>query len=151
MRTILTLFLLFSPLEAFAHSFDFQKGTASYYSRYEDGRRTADGERYSPYRYTAASRTLKLGSIIEVVNARNDRRVFLKVNDRGPYVGYRILDVSWIAARELGMLRTGTTQVKVYVLRDSHSRARRHHEERRMTPHRWIINHRSTHDRVSSN
>src|SRR5271168_2251583 len=84
MRTILTLLLLLSPLKAFAHSYS-QKGVASYYSHYEDGRETADGQRYSPYRYTAASKTIKLGTTIKVVNIRNGRSVYLLVNDRGPY------------------------------------------------------------------
>jgi len=147
MRTILTLLLLLSPLKAVAHSYT-QKGVASYYSHYEDGRETADGQRYSPYKYTAASKTIKLGTTIKVVNLRNGRSVYLLVNDRGPYVGRRILDVSWIAARRLGMLRNGTTQVYIYDIK-KYAKARRVHEDTRLRQHRWLERHRRHDGRFS--
>lgn len=93
-------------------------GTASYYSRFENGKRTASGERYNPYLMTAASKTLPLGSIIKVVNIKNGKFVILTVNDRGPYTRSRtrILDVSETAARSLGMLRNGVVYVRIIVL-----------------------------------
>lgn len=96
----------------------FLYGMASYYSNFENGRRTASGERYEPFKYTAASKTLPLGTFIEVVNLRNGRHVTVRVNDRGPYVRskLRVLDLSLVAARHLDMLSTGLAHVKIIVL-----------------------------------
>ena len=90
--------------------------TASYYSNRFNGRKTADGERYNPNRLTAASKTLPLGSVVKVQNPANGRSVKVRINDRGPYIPGRDLDLSRRAARNLGILHQGVTPVKVMML-----------------------------------
>jgi rare lipoprotein A len=94
--------LLLMPVVAQAES-----GRAAYYG----GGRTASGERSGPNQLTAAHRTLPFGTNVLVTNVRNGRSVIVRINDRGPYGRGRIIDVSIAAARELGMLRSGTASV----------------------------------------
>lgn len=92
-------------------------GSASYYSDAFDGKRTASGERFDQDDYTCAHGSLPFGCKIRVTNLRNNRSVDVKVNDRGGFHRYgRIIDLSKAAAREIGMLGTGTAKVKVEVL-----------------------------------
>ena len=77
--------------------------------------RTASGERASPHTMTAAHRTLRFGTHIKVTNLRNGRAVVLCVNDRGPFIRGRIVDVTKSAARKLGFLHSGWTRVRVDV------------------------------------
>lgn len=91
-------------------------GEASYYGDELRGRPTASGEGFNPDAYTAAHRTLPLGTRLRVTNVRNGESVIVRVNDRGPFSGDRVLDVSKGAARELGMLGSGTAPVRMEVL-----------------------------------
>jgi rare lipoprotein A len=86
-----------------------ESGHAAYYG----GGRTASGERCGPNELTAAHRTLPFGTRVLVTNLRNGRSVTVRINDRGPYGRGRIIDVSIAAARELGMIRSGTVMVTV--------------------------------------
>jgi rare lipoprotein A len=79
------------------------------------GTRTASGARYNPDGLSAAHRTLPFGTRLKVTNVRNGRSVHVVVNDRGPFAGRRVLDVSRGAARKLGMISSGTTKVSVQV------------------------------------
>ena len=88
-------------------------GTASYYGRELAGNRTASGERFDPHGFTAAHRTLPLGTRLRVTNVANGRSVIVRVNDRGPFVGKRLIDVSLGAAQEIQMVRSGTAQVRL--------------------------------------
>jgi rare lipoprotein A len=90
-------------------------GMASYYGN-ESGSRTATGERFNPYALTAAHRTLPFGTRIRVTNLWNGRSVILRINDRGPFIRGRIVDVSYGAARQLGMIGSGVASVKIEVL-----------------------------------
>ncbi len=90
------------------------EGYASFYGAGLQSRLTANGERFDKNGFTAAHRKLRFGSCLEVENLANARRVKVRVNDRGPYVGNRIIDVSEAAARELGMLDRGVTRVRLY-------------------------------------
>ncbi|OKH52004.1 hypothetical protein NIES2101_16180 [Calothrix sp. HK-06] len=90
-------------------------GTASYYS-YGDSTRTANGERFNPQDLTAAHRTLPFGTRVRVTNNWNGRSVIVRINDRGPFIRGRIIDVSLGAAKELGMISSGIASVKVEVL-----------------------------------
>ncbi len=90
-------------------------GTASYYS-YGNSTRTATGERFNPQDLTAAHRTLPFGTRVRVTNNWNGRSVIVRINDRGPFIRGRIIDVSLGAARQLGMISTGIASVKVEVL-----------------------------------
>lgn len=91
-------------------------GKASWYGPYFHGRKTASGEIYNMYAMTAAHKDLPLGSLIRVTNPNNQKQLFLKVNDRGPYIEGRILDLSYAAAKELDILQQGvsTVQIEVY-------------------------------------
>jgi rare lipoprotein A len=88
-------------------------GTASWYGREHHGRRTASGQAFNMHGLTAAHRTLPFGSRIRVTNVGNGRSVVLTVNDRGPFIKGRFLDVSYRAARDLNFVRAGITRVKV--------------------------------------
>lgn len=92
-------------------------GEASYYGDELRGRPTASGEAFDPGAYTAAHRTLPLGSRVRVTNLANGESVVVRVNDRGPFSGHRVLDVSKQAARELGMLGRGTAPVRLELVR----------------------------------
>jgi rare lipoprotein A len=92
------------------------QGMASWYGYDGSGTRTASGERYNPEGLTAAHRTLPLGTKIRVTNTRNGRSVVVRVNDRGPYIRGRILDLSAGAARLLGMISSGVAPINLEVL-----------------------------------
>ena len=91
-------------------------GEASYYGPGFAGRPTANGERFNPSEMTAAHRTLPFGTRLRVTNERNGKSVVVRVNDRGPYAGNRILDLSEGAASKIGMLSSGTARVRIDVL-----------------------------------
>ena len=93
-------------------------GGASYYGARHQGKRTASGERYDQNSLTAAHRQLPFGTRVQVTNLDNDRKVVVRINDRGPHTRGRLIDVSRAAAEQLGMLRSGTTQVRVQALDD---------------------------------
>jgi rare lipoprotein A (peptidoglycan hydrolase) len=93
-----------------------QAGHASFYASRFQGRRTASGRIFRNDAYTAAHRTLPMGSWVKVTNTRNNRSVIVQITDRGPYVGRRIIDLSRIAAGDLGMLRSGTAHVRLEVV-----------------------------------
>ncbi len=93
-----------------------QRGVASYYGDGFHGNLTANGETFDMYALTCAHLTLPFDTIIRVVNLDNDREVTVRVNDRGPYVGGRIIDLSTGAAEELGMLEAGIANVLLMVL-----------------------------------
>jgi rare lipoprotein A len=90
---------------------------SSWYGEDFDGQPTADGELYDMYAMTAAHRTLPLGSIVRVVNLRTHRSAIVRINDRGPYVTGRDLDVSYQVARQLGFLHRGLARVKLELLK----------------------------------
>ena len=93
-----------------------ERGTASWYGRPFDGRPTSSGEMYDMNELTAAHPTLPIPTWVEVTNLKNGKRVVVKVNDRGPFVGKRLIDLSYGAATALDMVRDGTTQVEVRAL-----------------------------------
>lgn len=90
-----------------------QVGVASWYGGKFHGRKTANGETYDQNRMTAAHRTLPFGTKVEVTNLRNGRSVVVRINDRGPFIKGRIIDVSRRAAGELGFRNQGITKVRV--------------------------------------
>lgn len=93
-----------------------KKGLASWYGGRFHGRKTASGERYNKFAITCASKTLPLGTVLEVTNLDNGRSAIVRVNDRGPYVGKRILDLSYGAAKKLGFVSKGVTEVAYRVV-----------------------------------
>jgi rare lipoprotein A len=91
-------------------------GVASWYGSSYHGRLTANGELYDMYALTAAHPTMQLPSVVRVTNLENGRSLVLRVNDRGPFVKNRLIDLSWAAARELGFERQGLARVHVVYL-----------------------------------
>ena len=101
------------PKEDYNYS---ETGMASWYGEDFNGKRTANGERYNMNTLTAAHRTLPLPCIVKVTNLQNGRSVVVRVNDRGPYVKDRIIDLSKHGAQLLGYMGQGTTKVKVEIM-----------------------------------
>ncbi len=95
-----------------------QTGLASWYGEAFDGQYTANGEVFDLNEITAAHKTLPLPSIVEVINLQNNRAMRVRVNDRGPFVDGRVIDVSRRVAQLLGFERSGTAMVRVRVLKD---------------------------------
>jgi rare lipoprotein A len=91
---------------------------ASWYGPGYEGRRTANGENFNPNDFTAASRTLPLGSIVRVTNLKNGRSVIVRINDRGPVAPGRSIDLSSAAAQRIGLTRNGVGRVRVTRLSD---------------------------------
>jgi len=118
----LSAILSFAVVSAFASTAAAQSkpsetsGAASWYGQAFHGRKTASGERFDMRRMTAAHRTLPFGTLLEVTNLANGRTVTVRVNDRGPFSGGRILDLSHAAAEKLGFVGSGTAKVAVRVL-----------------------------------
>ncbi|MEH1967764.1 septal ring lytic transglycosylase RlpA family protein [Nostoc sp.] len=92
------------------------RGMASYYGYDGSGTQTASGQRFNPEAMTAAHRSLPFGTQVRVTNTRNGRSVVLRINDRGPYIRGRVIDVSAGAARVLGMMGSGVAPVHIEVL-----------------------------------
>ncbi|MEM6491238.1 MAG: septal ring lytic transglycosylase RlpA family protein, partial [Pseudomonadota bacterium] len=103
----------FTPREDYSYS---AVGIGSWYGDKYHGRRTANGEIYDMYKFTAAHPTLPLPSVVRVTNLENGRQIDLRVNDRGPFIPGRIIDVSKVAADRLGFLKAGVAQVRVDIL-----------------------------------
>lgn len=90
-----------------------EKGVASWYGRGFQKKRTSSGERYNMYSLTAAHKTLPLHTRVRVTNLSNGRSVVVRINDRGPFISNRLIDVSYAAAKQLHMVGQGTTPVDV--------------------------------------
>ena len=92
------------------------QGIASYYADEFHGRTTANGETYDMYALTAAHRTLPFNSRVRVTNLDNGKSVVVRINDRGPFKGERIIDLSLAAAKEVDMIPRGTANVTIDVI-----------------------------------
>ena len=103
-----------------------QLGTASWYGDPFHGRLTANGEIYNMHELTAAHRALPFGTQLQVTNLKNDRSVTLRVNDRGPYIPGRFLDVSFGAAAQLNFVNSGLADVRVEIIQPLSHRKTRH-------------------------
>jgi rare lipoprotein A len=93
-----------------------QQGPVSWYGPGFHGRRTANGEIFDTHELTMAHRSLEFGSEVRVTNLENGRSVVVRVNDRGPYVGGRVADLSHAAARELGFVDDGVVKARIELL-----------------------------------
>jgi rare lipoprotein A len=108
--------LLFISIGLFAQTGFVQEGKASFYADKFEGRVTASGERYSHQKATCAHLSLPFGSLVKVTNLSNNMSMVLRVNDRGPFVPNRIIDLSRSAAEKLGLLTDGLADVRVELL-----------------------------------
>lgn len=88
------------------------EGRASYYGRNHHGRKTASGQRFNMWAMTAAHKTLPFGTCLLVLNTKTDQSIVVRINDRGPYHGNRVLDLSQGAAAKIGMIKTGVATIK---------------------------------------
>ena len=104
------------PIHAEAGARHISSGAASYYGKRFHGRRTANGERFNMNSMTAAHKSLPFGTKVKVTNKRNGRSVVVRINDRGPYHGGRVIDLSRAAAAKIGMIGSGTAPVSIDVL-----------------------------------
>jgi rare lipoprotein A len=93
-----------------------QHGIASWYGKDFHGKKTSNGEIYDMYAMTAAHKTLPLGTYVQVHNLENNRKLEVRINDRGPFVRGRIIDLSYTAAKELGLVGPGTAKVEIVAL-----------------------------------
>lgn len=100
-----------------------QVGIASWYGIDEHNNYAASGERFSKYAYTAAHKTLPLGTVVRVTNLENGRDVIVEINDRGPFVKGRIIDLSHSPAEAIDMIQKGTVKVKVEVVSSPSARS----------------------------
>lgn len=91
-------------------------GVASWYGQKFHGRRTANGERFNMNDLTAAHRSLPFGTKVRVTNHQNGRSVVVRINDRGPFTGKRIIDLSHKAASQIGMINRGTASVQLEIM-----------------------------------
>jgi rare lipoprotein A len=92
-------------------------GVASWYGQEFAGRTTANGEIFDPLLYTAAHRTLPFGTVVDVQNAKTQQSVRVRINDRGPYIGGRMIDLSYAAAQQIGLVEPGSGEVEVTVVK----------------------------------
>ena len=93
-----------------------QEGTASWYGREFHGKRTSSGETFDMYDKTAAHKTLPFGTYVEVKNVSNSKEVIVRINDRGPFVKNRVIDLAYGAAKEIGLVGPGTAPVRLVAL-----------------------------------
>jgi len=110
---LVMLALVLAAPAAHADEAPVRTGHASWYGDEFADRPTASGERYDPDKLTGAHRTLPLGSKVRVTNLLNGRSVLVTINDRGPYTRRREIDLSYGAARALGMIRAGIARVRI--------------------------------------
>ncbi len=113
--TAAILFLLL-PLSSFSDELYPQYGNASWYGKYLHGKKTASGERFDQHSFTGAHRSLPFGTLVRVINLRNGKEVVITVNDRGPFIRGRIIDISRAAAGSIGILSRGVTRVRVEIV-----------------------------------
>ncbi len=111
----------YQPL-AHARGFS-QNGKASWYGKKFHGRKTANGEVYNMYAISAAHKTLPLGTWVSVSNLDNNKKINVRINDRGPFVKGRIIDLSYAAAKKIGIVGPGTARVKIVALGQARSDA----------------------------
>ena len=122
----------------------FQTGYASWYGGKFQGRKTANGEIFDTNKYTAAHKTLPFDTILKVKNLDNGKTVVVRVNDRGPFVKNRIIDLSYAAAKDIGMVKSGTAKVKIQIVESSTKETDRYSYKIQVAAYSSIENARNT-------
>ena len=113
---LLLILSLLVPLSSSSSENYPQYGNASWYGGKFHGRKTASGERFNKHEFTAAHRKLPFGTIVRVTNMRNGKEVYVRINDRGPFVKGRVLDLSLASAEALHFNRRGVIRVKIEII-----------------------------------
>lgn len=111
-----------------------EKGDASWYGKKFHGRKTSNGETYNMYAMSAAHKTLPMNTWVKVENLNNGRTITVRINDRGPFVAGRIIDLSYKAARRIGIVGPGTGRVKVTALGKATAYSKKDHSPVDFTP-----------------
>ncbi|QEN04997.1 septal ring lytic transglycosylase RlpA family protein [Thiospirochaeta perfilievii] len=114
MKRFLFAFLIILPVLIYSHEL---KGEASWYGGKFIGRQTANGEIFDTMLYTAAHKTLPFNTIVEVTNLDNGKKTTVRINDRGPFIKGRIIDLSQKAAEDIDMVKTGTAKIVLKVIK----------------------------------
>ena len=104
------------PVQTDSHDRNVQRGKASWYGKPFHGRLTASGERFDMHAPTAAHKSLPFGTRVRVTNLDNGKHTVVRINDRGPFVKGRIIDLSYGAAKQIQMLQMGVARVKLEIL-----------------------------------
>ena len=113
---LIAFFILVSPCVLYGHKNYEEFGIASWYGSAHHGKKTASGERFNMNDFTAAHRTLPLGTFVKVTNIKNGLNVIVKINDRGPFIKGRIIDLSKKAAKNIGIYKKGIGKVKIEIV-----------------------------------
>lgn len=113
LKTFICICFMSMPIVSYGQTLH---GKASYYGGRFHGRKTASGEIFNQHAMTCAHKTLPFGTILEVTNKSNGKKVKVKVTDRGPYSGSRIIDLSYGAAKELNMISSGVANVQADII-----------------------------------
>jgi rare lipoprotein A len=116
MRQLFLLLLIIFPVLFFGQESNSSSGTASYYAKKFEGRKTASGQKFSNKKLTAAHKTLPFGTKVKVTNIKNNKTVVVTINDRLPKNSKRIIDLSQRAAKELDFIREGKTKVEIEII-----------------------------------
>ncbi len=112
-----------------------ERGIASWYGRQFHGRKTSNGETYDMYAETAAHKTLPMNTRVLVKNLDNNREMVVRINDRGPFVRGRVIDLSYTAAKKLGVVAKGTARVKLTALGEAVTYRKNNKKVERFLPH----------------
>ena len=116
-KLIFCIFLIITLIDASNSIY----GKASWYGNKFQGKLMASGKKYNMYDYIAAHKTLPLGTLIKVTNLKNGKWVYVKIMDRGPYIEGRVLDLSYLAAKKIGLIKSGVANVKIDIVKNTKS------------------------------
>lgn len=116
MRTLLIIIFILIYYTAFGQNKKVETGIASYYGKKFHGKKTASGETFDMHKFTAAHPSLPFNTQVKVTNVLNQRSVIVRINDRGPYTGKRVIDLSKAAAEKLGFVTKGRATVRIEIL-----------------------------------
>ncbi|MCL2295338.1 MAG: septal ring lytic transglycosylase RlpA family protein [Spirochaetes bacterium] len=128
-----------------------QTGYASWYGGKFHGRQTANGEIFDTYKFTAAHKTLPFDSIVRVKNLENNKTTVVRINDRGPFIEGRIIDLSYAAARDIDMVEKGIVKVAIEIIEGDASRAVNYVYRIQIGAYRDIKNAQNMVSRLSAN
>ncbi|MCL2705088.1 MAG: septal ring lytic transglycosylase RlpA family protein [Spirochaetaceae bacterium] len=149
MKNLSILFLFLFIASPFL--FSDQTGYASWYGGKFQGRKTANGEIFDTYKFTAAHKTLPFDTIIRVKNLENGKTTVVRINDRGPFVKGRIIDLSYAAAKEIGMIESGVAKVSLDIIEGDANKAQKYVYKIQVGAFSNVKNAQNTISRLNSN